>query len=89
MKFLVGNIYNFHLSHENQENFEWKPLSSDILKTFITLPFWMTWGPRLNTHAIIATVGPFKVNKTIETVCSGSRRICTRMDNCCLYLSRL
>jgi len=66
MKFLVGNIYNFHLSHENQENFEWKPLSSDILKTFITLPFWMTWGPRLNTHAIIATVGPFKVNKTIE-----------------------
>ncbi|MBE9049172.1 hypothetical protein IQ243_01890 [Nostocales cyanobacterium LEGE 11386] len=66
MKLLIGNVYNFQLSQENQKNLEWRPLSTDILKTSITLPFWMIFGPRLNTHAIIATVGPFKVNKTIE-----------------------
>lgn len=66
MKFVVGNLYNLRLSKEKQENFEWQPLSKETLERSITLPFWMTFGPRLNTHAIIAPVGPFEVQQSVE-----------------------
>ncbi len=66
MKFVVGSLYNFRLSRAKEQNLEWRPLSTETLTTPITLPFWMTFGPRLNTHAIIATVGPFDVEKSLE-----------------------
>ncbi|MEM9923108.1 MAG: DUF6208 family protein [Cyanobacteria bacterium P01_D01_bin.50] len=66
MKFSIGNLYNFRLSKEKQKNLEWQPLCKETLERSITLPFWMTFGPRLNTHAIIATVGPFEVKQSID-----------------------
>lgn len=66
MKFIIGNLYNFRLSHHDQQHLEWQPLSTETLKSPITVPFWMTFGPRLNTHAIIAPVGPFDVKETVE-----------------------
>ena len=65
MKFVWGNLYNFHLQRNNQQ-FEWQPLSTETLKSPFTLPFWMTFGPRLNTHAIIAPVGPLQVNHSVD-----------------------
>lgn len=65
MKFAFGNLYNFHL-HRNNQKFEWQPLSTETLKSPFTLPFWMTFGPRLNTHAIIAPVGPLRVNHSVD-----------------------
>lgn len=66
MKLLIGLRYNFLLSKLNQQVLDWRPLCSEVLATPITLPFWMTFGPRLNTHAIIATVGPFTVKEFID-----------------------
>lgn len=66
MKFIIGNLYNFRLSKQDQQHLEWQPLSTETLKSPITVPFWMTFGPRLNTHAIIAPVGPFDVKETVE-----------------------
>ncbi|WP_019509580.1 DUF6208 family protein [Pleurocapsa sp. PCC 7319] len=74
MKFAIRNLYNFRLSRSDQQNLKWLPLSKDILKTPITLPFWMTFGPRLNTHAIIATVGPFKVNKSLDLLVEAAEK---------------
>lgn len=65
MKFALGNLYNFHL-HRNNQQFEWQPLSTETLESPFTLPFWMTFGPRLNTHAIIAPVGPLPVNDSVD-----------------------
>lgn len=76
-KLIVGKLYNWRLSNSARQHFEWLPLSSEILKTPLTLPFWMTFGPRLNTHAIIATVGPFSVEKSLKfsaTVASKSAK---------------
>ncbi len=74
MKFAVGSLYNFRLSKNKQQNLEWRPLSTDILETPITLPFWMTFGPRLNTHAIIATVGPFEVKKSMDLLVEAAEK---------------
>ena len=65
MKFVFGNLYKLNLQRNNQKN-EWQPLSTETLKSPFTLPFWMTFGPRLNTHAIIAPVGPLKVNHSVD-----------------------
>lgn len=66
MKVVIGNLYNLQIANQDQQNLEWQPLSAETLKSPITVPFWMTFGPRLNTHAIIAPVGPFKVKDTVE-----------------------
>ena len=65
MKFVFGNLYNFQLQRSSQK-FIWQPLSTETLESSFTLPFWMTFGPRLNTHAIIAPVGPLQVQHSVD-----------------------
>lgn len=65
MKFVFGNLYKLNLQR-NHQKYEWQPLSTETLKSPFTLPFWMTFGPRLNTHAIIAPVGPLRVNHSVD-----------------------
>ncbi|MGF1523325.1 MAG: DUF6208 family protein [Leptolyngbyaceae cyanobacterium] len=74
MKFVIGLRYNALLSRQSQRVLDWRPLCKEVLETPITLPFWMTFGPRLNTHAIIATVGPFTVEETIELHISAAQK---------------
>jgi hypothetical protein len=44
----------------------WKVLSADFVRRPLVLPFMMLTGPRWNTHALIATLGPIRVARELE-----------------------
>ena len=66
MRLIIGNAYRIYLSIASQKKFQWRVLSSEILKNPISLPVIMTKGPRWNTHAIVATAGPFRVQEFLS-----------------------
>jgi hypothetical protein len=65
MKFVIGNLYTIYLFGDRQKACQWRVLSAESLQNFLSLPVLMTKGPRWNTHAIIGTLGPFVVKKTL------------------------
>jgi hypothetical protein len=65
MKFIIGNIYTIYLAIAKEKSSQWRVLSAETLKSFLSLPVLMTKGPRWNTHAIIGTLGPFSVRDAI------------------------
>lgn len=66
MKLIIGNIYIFYLAIARKQALQWRVLSQETLKSPLSLPVLMTKGPRWNTHAIIGTLGPFQVKKSIS-----------------------
>ncbi|NEQ98384.1 MAG: hypothetical protein F6K30_16970 [Cyanothece sp. SIO2G6] len=65
MKFIIGNLYTLFLLINRQKSRQWRVLSAEVINATLTLPVLMTKGPRWNTHAIIGTAGPFKVESKL------------------------
>jgi hypothetical protein len=65
-KFTIGNLYTFYLALNKNKACQWQILSAETLKNPLALPLLMTKGPRWNTHAIIGTLGPFPVKKSLS-----------------------
>lgn len=66
MKFIIGNLFTVYLAINKKKASQWRVLSQKTIDAPLVLPVLMTKGPRWNTHAIIGTLGPFAVKKTIE-----------------------
>jgi Family of unknown function (DUF6208) len=65
VKFVIGNLFTVYLALNKQKASQWRVLSAKMIKAPLILPVLMTKGPRWNTHAIIGTLGPFKVTEAI------------------------
>ena len=65
MKFIIGNLFTIYLAVNKKQASQWRVLSQKTLQSPLVLPVLMTKGPRWNTHAIIGTLGPFKVEQEI------------------------
>ncbi|NET50956.1 MAG: hypothetical protein F6K09_20165 [Merismopedia sp. SIO2A8] len=63
MKIVIGNLYTLFLLVNRNKTTQWRVLSPEVLTATLSLPVLMTKGPRWNTHAIIGTVGPIKVER--------------------------
>jgi hypothetical protein len=66
MKLAIGNLFTIYLAINQKKASQWRVLSQETIDTFLSLPVLMTKGPRWNTHAIIGTLGPFSVKKSIS-----------------------
>ena len=66
MKFIIGNLFTIYLSVNKNKASVWRVLSQETLDSALSLPVLMTKGPRWNTHAIIGTLGPFKVEQEVS-----------------------
>ena len=77
MKLAIGNLFTVYLAVNKEKASQWRVLSAKMIKAPLILPVLMTKGPRWNTHAVIGTLGPFKVAETIaidlETANKSSR----------------
>jgi hypothetical protein len=65
VKFAIGNLFTVYLALNKKKASQWRVLSAQMIKAPLILPVMMTKGPRWNTHAIIGTLGPFKVKEAI------------------------
>ena len=65
VKFAIGNLFTVYLALNKKKASQWRVLSAKMIKAPLVLPVLMTKGPRWNTHAIIGTLGPFKVTEAI------------------------
>lgn len=65
MKFAIGNLFTVYLAINKKKASQWRVLSEKMINAPLILPVLMTKGPRWNTHAVIGTLGPFKVAETI------------------------
>ncbi|MGK7889880.1 MAG: DUF6208 family protein [Leptolyngbyaceae cyanobacterium] len=65
MKWIIGNLYTLFLLFNRQKSRQWRVFSAEVLNAALSLPVLMTKGPRWNTHAIIGTAGPIKVDQTL------------------------
>ncbi|MGK7898101.1 MAG: DUF6208 family protein [Xenococcus sp. (in: cyanobacteria)] len=66
MKLIIGNLFTIYLVINKNKAAIWRVLSQETIDSFLSLPVLMTKGPRWNTHAIIGTLGPFKVEKEVS-----------------------
>ena len=66
MKFIIGNLFTIYLAVNTNKASQWRVLSQETLDSALSLPVLMTKGPRWNTHAIIGTLGPFKVEQEVS-----------------------
>ena len=65
MKFIIGNVYTIYLAINKKQASTWRVLSAETLKSPLSFPVLMTKAPRWNNHAIIGTLGPFKVKDSL------------------------
>lgn len=66
MKWIIGNLFTIYSAVNKKKAAVWRVLSQETLESPLILPVLMTKGPRWNTHAIIGTLGPFKVEKEVS-----------------------
>ncbi len=64
-KFIIGSLFIVYLAINKKQASQWRVLSEKTLRSPLILPVLMTKGPRWNTHAIIGTLGAFKVEEEI------------------------
>lgn len=64
-KLVIGLLYSIYLGGNRKLACQWRSLSADTLRSPLSLPVLMTKGPRWNTHAVIGTVGPFRVEQSL------------------------
>ena len=65
MKLIIGNLFTLYLAINQKKATQWRILSQKTIDAPLVLPVLMTKGPRWNTHAVIGTLGPFRVNQSI------------------------
>ncbi|MEL6579698.1 MAG: DUF6208 family protein [Cyanobacteria bacterium J06621_12] len=65
VKLAIGILFTIYLALNKSKAKQWRVLSAKMINAPLILPVMMTKGPRWNTHAIIGTLGPFKVEKAI------------------------
>lgn len=65
MKLAIGILYTFYLVINQEKATQWRFFSQKMIAAPLILPVLMTKGPRWNTHAVIGTLGPFKVEQEI------------------------
>ncbi|MEL6580951.1 MAG: DUF6208 family protein [Cyanobacteria bacterium J06621_12] len=65
IKLVIGILFTIYLALNKSKAKQWRVLSAKMIKAPLILPVMMTKGPRWNTHAVIGTLGPFKVKKAI------------------------
>ena len=63
MKFAIGILFTVYLAVNKEKASQWRFFSEKMIAAPLILPVLMTKGPRWNTHAVIGTLGPFKVEK--------------------------
>lgn len=63
MKFLIGILFTIYLVINKEKASQWRFFSQKMIAAPLILPVLMTKGPRWNTHAVIGTLGPFKVER--------------------------
>ena len=63
MKFLIGILFTIYLAINKEKASQWRFFSQKMIAAPLILPVLMTKGPRWNTHAVIGTLGPFKVER--------------------------
>ena len=61
MKFIIGILFTIYLAINQEKASQWRFFSQKMIAAPLILPVLMTKGPRWNTHAVIGTLGPFKV----------------------------
>ncbi len=66
MRLVIKLTIRFILLLQSKQARSWTLLAKRVINNPIMLSVYMTRGPRWNTHAIVATAGPFKVNHTIS-----------------------
>ncbi|MEL6929043.1 MAG: DUF6208 family protein [Cyanobacteria bacterium J06600_6] len=65
VKLAIGILFTVYLALNKSKAKQWRVLSEKMINAPLILPVMMTKGPRWNTHAVIGTLGPFKVQKEI------------------------
>lgn len=65
-RYLVSRLYRRFLASSEKRSRTWRLLDRGTLLMPISLPVLMTTGPRWNTHALIGTLGPLAVSRTIS-----------------------
>jgi hypothetical protein len=65
MKLAIGILYTIYLAVNQEKASQWRFFSQKMIAAPLILPVLMTKGPRWNTHAVIGTLGPFKVKQEI------------------------
>ncbi|MGF1488509.1 MAG: DUF6208 family protein [Prochloraceae cyanobacterium] len=65
MKLAIGFLYTIYMALNRAKAGQWRVISQELIDSTLSLPVLMTKGPRWNTHAIIGTLGPFKVTKSL------------------------
>lgn len=63
MKFLIGIVFTIYLAVNREKASQWRFFSQKMISAPLILPVLMTKGPRWNTHAVIGTLGPFRVEQ--------------------------
>ena len=63
VKLAIGILFTIYLGLNKSKAQQWRVLSAKMISAPLILPVMMTKGPRWNTHAIIGTLGPFKVEQ--------------------------
>lgn len=66
MKFAIGILFTIYLAINTEKASQWRFFSSKMIAAPLILPVLMTKGPRWNTHAVIGTLGPFKVQENFS-----------------------
>ena len=65
-RYLISRLYRRFLSSSVKRSTTWRLLDRNTLLMPISLPVLMTTGPRWNTHALIGTLGPLKVSRSVS-----------------------
>ena len=65
VKLAIGILFTVYLALNKSKAKQWRVLSEKMINAPLILPVMMTKGPRWNTHAVIGTLGPFKVERAI------------------------
>lgn len=73
VKFAMRGLIKLHDARNRGEARKWL-LLADLVARPAAMPVIMTTGPRWNTHAIIATLSPVSVNKTLEIDVASAER---------------
>lgn len=64
---IFSRLYRWSLSRKSEAELCWRVFGADTLENVpLALPVIMTTGPRWNTHAVIGTIGPFRVSQSLE-----------------------
>ncbi|MBW4455970.1 MAG: hypothetical protein KME55_26590 [Nostoc indistinguendum CM1-VF10] len=65
LRLFIRTLIKFEGFFNQKTVFQWQVLSNEMLEKNLGMLHMMTTGPRWNTHAICATVGPFYVRESL------------------------